>query len=61
MVSLNVECKQLKGKFEFSETQLKRSGCVELETAHNIWPRQVENASFLIKRGEVGHDGEDAV
>ena len=53
MVSLNVECKQFKGKFEFSEAQLKR----KLETAHSIWPWLVEYASFLINRGEVGHDG----
>ena len=30
---------------------------VKLDTAHSIWPWLVEHASFLINRGEVGHDG----
>ena len=47
----------VQGQVRVLRSAVEEKWRVKLETAHSIWPWLVEYASFLINRGEVGHDG----
>ena len=47
----------VQGQVRVLRSAVEEKWGVKLETAHSIWPWLVEYASFLINRGEVGHDG----
>ena len=60
--AMSAGCHQAaQGQVRVLRSALEDRWTVKLETSHAIWPWLVEYASFLICRGEAGHDGKSRI